>query len=116
MQDNANKPTVGLAANIERKKQFAKSVKEWKGFTVTAMRAGENVTFYECVLECVLTNGKPMRLEQVSVAKWRDGKIVHERFYYNRSKDDSSHGPFSLGKHGRGHRFSNRKANHDAKQ
>ena len=24
-----------------------------------------------------------MRLEQVSVAKWRDGKIVHERFYYD---------------------------------
>ena len=45
MQDNANKPTVGRAANIEREKQFMNSVKEWKGFTVTGMAAGENVPF-----------------------------------------------------------------------
>ena len=32
MQDNANQPTKGLAANIEREKQFLNGVKEWKGF------------------------------------------------------------------------------------
>ena len=36
MQDNANPPTKGLAANIEREKQFMSGVKEWKGFNVTA--------------------------------------------------------------------------------
>ncbi|MGH7232054.1 MAG: hypothetical protein ACREJU_11955 [Nitrospiraceae bacterium] len=45
MQDNGNKPTVGLDANIEREKQFISSVKEWKGFSVSTMAAGENVTF-----------------------------------------------------------------------
>lgn len=86
MQDNANPPTKGLAANIEREKQFLNGVKEWKGFHVTASAVGENVTLYECVMEFIATNGQPVRLEQVSVAKWNNGKIVHERFYYDTGK------------------------------
>jgi ketosteroid isomerase-like protein len=86
MQDNANPPTKGLAANIEREKQFMSSVKEWKGFTVTALGAGDNVTFYEAVVDFVTTDGTHNHLEQVSVAKWKNGKIVHERFYYDTAK------------------------------
>lgn len=86
MQDNANPPTKGLAANIEREKQFLNGVKEWKGFHVTGSGVGENVTFYECVLEFIATNGQPVRMEQVAVAKWKNGKIVNERFYYDTGK------------------------------
>lgn len=83
MQDNANTPAKGLAANIEREKQFMSGVKEWKGFDVTASAAGDNATFYECTMDFIATNGQPVHMEQVSVAKWRNGKIVHERFYYD---------------------------------
>lgn len=86
MQDNANTPTKGLAANIEREKQFMSGVKEWKGFDVTATGVGDNVTFYEAVMDFVATSGQHMHLEQVSVAKWKNGKIVHERFYYDTGK------------------------------
>ena len=89
MQDNANPPTKGLVANIEREKQFLSGVKEWKGFHVTASGVGDNVTFYECVMEFIATNGQPVRLEQVSVAKWKNGKIIHERFYYDSGKQAS---------------------------
>lgn len=83
MQDNANPPTKGLAGNIEREKQFMSGVKEWKGFNVTASGVGDSVTFYECSLDFIATSGSPVHMEQVVVAKWRDGKIVHERFYYD---------------------------------
>jgi ketosteroid isomerase-like protein len=83
MQDNANPPTKGLAANIEREKQFMSGVKEWKGFNVTAQGVGDNVTFYECSLDFIATSGQPVHMEQVVVAKWKNGKIVHERFYYD---------------------------------
>ncbi|MEP7153506.1 MAG: SnoaL-like domain-containing protein, partial [Nitrospira sp.] len=89
MQDNANPPTKGLAANIEREKQFLSGVKEWKGFQVVASGVGDNATFYECVMEFIATNGQPVRLEQVSAAKWKNGKIVHERFYYDTGKQAS---------------------------
>jgi ketosteroid isomerase-like protein len=86
MQDNANPPTKGLAANIEREKQFMSGVKEWKGFNVTASGVGDNVTFYESTMDFIATNGQPVHLEQVSVARWNNGKIVHERFYYDTGK------------------------------
>ena len=86
MQDNANPPTKGLAANIEREKQFMSGVKEWKGFTVTTSGVGDNVTFYESTSDFVTTGGVPVHLEQVAVAKWKNGKIVHERFYYDTGK------------------------------
>jgi|SRR5689334_8011855 hypothetical protein len=86
MQDNANPPTKGLAANIEREKQFMSGVKEWKGFNVKASGVGDNETFYEAVVDFIATSGQPMHLEQVSVAKWKNGKIVHERFYYDTGK------------------------------
>jgi ketosteroid isomerase-like protein len=86
MQENANPPTVGLAANIEREKQFMSGVKEWKGFNVAASAVGDNVTFYECSLDFIATNGQPVHMEQVVVSRWKNGKIVHERFYYDASK------------------------------
>ena len=86
MQDNANPPTKGLAANIEREKQFLSGVKEWKGFNVTATGIGDNVTFYESTMDFIATGGQAVHMEQVSVAKWKNGKIVHERFYYDTGK------------------------------
>jgi hypothetical protein len=83
MQENANTPTVGQAANTEREKQFMSGVKEWKGFNVTALGVGDNVTLYECNMDFIAANGQPVHMEQVVVAKWKNGKIVHERFYYD---------------------------------
>jgi hypothetical protein len=83
MQENANPPTVGLAANIEREKQFLAMVKEWKGFMVTSFGVGDNVTLYESHVDFIAMDGKPVHMEQVAVQKWRNDKIVSERFYYD---------------------------------
>ena len=83
MQENNLPPTVGREANFEREKQFLSTVKEWQRFDVTAKGVGEDVTFYETVMDWVTTDGTPVHVEQVVVAKWRDGKIIHERYYHN---------------------------------
>ena len=83
MQENANPPTKGLGANIEREKQAISGVKELTGFTVTASGVGDNVTFYESTSDFITIGGVPGHVEQVSVTKWKNGKIVHERFYYD---------------------------------
>ncbi len=83
MQENANPPTVGLDQNIERERQFLQGVKEWKGSDFRAVAIGDDVTFYEGTFDFVATDGTPVHLEQVAVAHWRDGKIIHERFYYD---------------------------------
>ena len=83
MQENANAPTTGLAANLEREQQFLKGVKEWKNSQFKAVGAGEDVTFYEGVFDWIATDGAPVHVEQVAVQRWRNGKIIHERFYYD---------------------------------
>ncbi len=83
MQENAHPPTVGLEANIEREKQFMSGVKEFRGFNVTAVGIGDNVTFYECNMDYIATSGRLVHEEQVVVARWKDNKIVQERFYHD---------------------------------
>ena len=83
MQENAAAPCLGLAANIEREKKFLSMVKEWKGYVVKALAVGENVSIVESTMDFVNTEGKAVHMEQVSVQRWKNGKIVHERFYYN---------------------------------
>ena len=85
MRENANPPTVGLAENIERERQFLAQVREWRAFDVRAVGVDEarGVTLVENRVEFVATSGATVTIEQVSVARWRDGKIVEERFYYD---------------------------------
>ena len=82
MQENNLPPTVGRAGNLKREQEFLNSVKEWQRFDVTAQGVGQDVTFYETVMEWLATDGTPVHVEQVVVAKWQDGKIIHERYYH----------------------------------
>ena len=75
--------TIGLKANLEREQKFVDSVAEFKGFEAPKVTTGENSSAYENVMDWKSTDGKDMHVEQVAVQEWRDGKIVHERFYYN---------------------------------
>ncbi|MEM7755330.1 MAG: SnoaL-like domain-containing protein [Planctomycetota bacterium] len=88
MQENKNPPCVGLAANLEREKQFLAQVKDFHAFGATnvGVNGGENGTgtaLVESFMEFTNQEDQKVRLEQVSVQKWENGKIVHERFYYD---------------------------------
>jgi hypothetical protein len=83
MEEPAYGKTVGLAANLEREEKFVASVKEFKGFEATKVGVGDDVSFYENVMDWIDVNGNAIHVEQVVVAEWRDGKIIHERFYYD---------------------------------
>lgn len=85
MQENGNEPVRGLAANIAREKEFLAQVKTWNGFDAKAVAVSGDVSFIECVIDFVNTDDQHVLMEQVSVQRWRDGKIVHERFYYDAS-------------------------------
>jgi hypothetical protein len=83
IQENNLPPTVGREANFEREKQFLSTVKDCQRFDVLAKGVGEDGTFYETIMDWVTTDGTPVHVEQVVVAKWQDGRITHERYYHN---------------------------------
>ena len=82
MTEPAYGETVGLAANLEREQKFVDSVKAFNNFEATAVAVGDGVSLYENVMDWTDVEGNDIHVEQVAVQKWKDGKIVHERFYY----------------------------------
>lgn len=82
MQENTDSPTVGLAANIEREKQFLSNIAEWLGFEVLSIAADGNVAFVESRSQFRTVDGTEVDSVQVSRSIWKDGKIVDERFYH----------------------------------
>lgn len=88
MQENANEPCTGLAANIEREHQFLATIKDWKSLDIHAVAVNETApgtgtALVEYSFDFINTDDQPVRYEQVAVQKWNNGKITHERFYYN---------------------------------
>ena len=69
--------------NLAREKQFLAQVKEWKGYTVKSLGVGDGVTMVESAMDFINQQNQPVHMEQVAVQQWKDGKIVHERFYYD---------------------------------
>lgn len=82
MQENTDAPTVGLAANIERERDFLDNIAEWLGFEVLSIAAEGDVAFVESRSRFRTTDGTEVDSVQVSRSLWKDGKIVDERFYH----------------------------------
>ena len=85
MTEPAYGATEGLAANLEREQRFVDSVAEFKTFDTPAVAVDGNTSIYQNVMDWRGTDGTEYHVEQTVVARWNDdGKIVHERFYYDR--------------------------------
>ena len=82
MQENMEAPIAGRAANIEREKAWLDTVETFTGFTVENLAVGGDVSFVETSMSYIAKDGQKVELTQVSRARWRDGKIVDERFYH----------------------------------
>jgi len=82
MEEPAYGKTIGLAANLEREQKFVDSVQEFTRFEATP-GVGDNVSFYENTMDWTTTENQNIHVEQVAIQHWRDGKIIHERFYYS---------------------------------
>ena len=64
--------------------EFLSMVKEVHGMEVKAITSDEEagIVMHETSMDVTFQDGNRVNMEQVGVQKWKDGKIVHERFYY----------------------------------
>lgn len=84
MQENSDAPFVGKAFNRQREIDFFSSIAEFHSGAVLSSAAGDDVSFSEWEMDVTFKNGYRFKLNQVAVRRWKDGKIVHERFYYQK--------------------------------
>jgi ketosteroid isomerase-like protein len=71
-----------------RIREFLSDVETLHGGEIRALAAhetapGSGVVFAESATDATFKEGGRMTLEEVAVQQWRDGRVVHERFYYN---------------------------------
>lgn len=82
MQDNESPPTVGKAANRQRVQDFFAGVIEFKEPELQTVAFGEDVIISQWSEDFTHRDLGKRIYNQVSVQKWKDGKVIHERFYY----------------------------------
>lgn len=82
MQENEAPATVGKAANRERELDFFAKVTEFRGLELKTVAFGEDVIIAEWSADYTHQDWGQRKYDQVSVQRWQDGKVIHERFYY----------------------------------
>lgn len=84
MQENSEPPFVGKAENRKREEAFLASVEQFHGAKVLSSAVTGDVSFSEWELDVTFKGGPRTLLSQVAVRRWKNGKIVNERFYYSK--------------------------------
>ncbi len=80
---------VGKAAIIANEKKVLEQVAAYHGCEVRSIGVGEDdgqgngVTFAEYKLTVDMKDGGKFNPDQVQVTRWKDGRAVHIKFYYN---------------------------------
>ena len=85
MVEGTGETTSGKAANRVREEKFLGSIAEFHGAGVEAISANEEtgVSMAEVWMDVTFQHGNRMKMEQVTVQRWKGDEIIHERFYYN---------------------------------
>jgi ketosteroid isomerase-like protein len=84
MQENSEEPRKGKAANRKVEEEFFASVEAFNGGSVVSSAVNGDVTFSEWEYDLTFKGGKRVKMNQVAVRHWKNGKIVSERFYYDK--------------------------------
>jgi hypothetical protein len=82
MQENDAEPTIGKAANREREQAFLRAITDFRGAAVLAAGVGDDTSFSQWHYDFTHAEWGERKYHQVAVRTWRDGKVIHEVFYY----------------------------------
>ena len=82
MQENETPATFGKAANRNRELDLFSKVTDFRAAEVKVVAYGDDVIISEWFVDYTHAEWGKVSHDQVSVQRWKDGKVVHERFYY----------------------------------
>lgn len=84
MQENENAPMTGKEANRRREQEFFSKVSGYENGKVEGIAVGDDLTTVIWDLAYKHQDWGNMKIKQVSVQHWKNGKIVKEQFFYGR--------------------------------
>lgn len=85
VQENLQPPRVGRAMSIERQQRMNANVKEVHEVKIGAVLVDGDRSVIETHIDMTTLDGYRIRIEELGLQTWQDGRIVHERFFYDPS-------------------------------
>ncbi|MGB3051203.1 MAG: nuclear transport factor 2 family protein [Polyangiales bacterium] len=82
MQENNQDPRVGKPACRAYEEEFFGNVAEFHEGSFHGSAAEGDRSYSEWIFDVTFKDGTRMKNHQVTARRWKDGKVVHERFYY----------------------------------
>jgi hypothetical protein len=91
VQENLQVPGVGRTLSIDRQKQMNANVQELHDFKIGAVLVDDlsethplnGNSVIEMHLEITKIDGYRIHIEELGLQTWREGRIVHERYFYD---------------------------------
>ena len=84
MQENSDEPRKGKDVNRKAEQEFFSSLASFNDGKLLSSAVNGDVTFGEWFMDVTFKGGQNAKMSQVAVRRWKDGKLVHERFYYQK--------------------------------
>lgn len=84
MRENNEEPRRGKDVNRKAEEEFFASVEAFHGAKVKASAVNGDVSFSQWEMDISFKGGKRVTMEQVAVRHWKNGKVAHERFFYDK--------------------------------
>ncbi|HVF81111.1 MAG TPA: nuclear transport factor 2 family protein [Flavisolibacter sp.] len=83
MQDNDYPVREGFDTNLQYEEDFVNGLTEFRGAKVLNTIISDDVAVIEWWLDFTHKDFGTRNYKQVTVQRWKNGKIVEEKFYYN---------------------------------
>ena len=84
MQENDDPPRKGKFVNRDYEKAFVDSVAQLHSIKMLGSAVGDGISYSEWLFDMTFKNGTRAVSPQVSARRWKNGKVISERFYYNK--------------------------------
>jgi ketosteroid isomerase-like protein len=84
MQENNEEPRVGKPACRAAEQAFLDSLEQFHGARLLGSAVNGDTSYSEWEFDATYKGAGRVKGSQVAVRRWKDGKIVHERFYYKK--------------------------------
>jgi ketosteroid isomerase-like protein len=82
MSENRTEERVGKAVNREYEIKFLENVQELHGAKVDRVVIDGDYAAVEWSFDITFKDGNRVKMQQVAVQTWKDGKIIREDFYH----------------------------------
>lgn len=82
MQENEDEPRVGKEENRAYEQAFVSGLEAVHEARTLGIAFGDNYSVIESFMDVTHKKWGRVARSQVAVQRWRNGRIIHEKFYY----------------------------------